>query len=136
MSNMYISSLGSKISQNHLSILKWSLKKCWGWKVWTLSFQMPCRTHFFRVLDARIHHLEWKSFLLIFVSTSWEHVNIVFTLYWFRKYLDLLAKGQQKLSTFWDVIEEGLSYLQLFLELLDLIWGLRNVPVSKKSAQN
>ena len=46
LKNVHISSLGSKISQNHLSILKWSLKKYWGWKVWTLRFQMPCRTHF------------------------------------------------------------------------------------------
>ena len=38
--------MGTEISQNHLSILKWSLNKYWGWKVWTLSFQMPCRTHF------------------------------------------------------------------------------------------
>ena len=43
---MYINPLGTEISQNHLSILKWSLNKYWGWKVWTLSFQMPCRTHF------------------------------------------------------------------------------------------
>ena len=41
-----INSLGTEISQNHLSILKWSLNKYWSWKVWTLSFQMPCRTHF------------------------------------------------------------------------------------------
>ena len=43
---MYINPLGIEISQNHLSILKWSLNKYWGWKVWTLRFQMPCRTHF------------------------------------------------------------------------------------------
>ena len=44
---MYIIPLGTEISPNHLSILKLSLNKYWGWKVWTLSFQMPCRTHFF-----------------------------------------------------------------------------------------
>ena len=44
---MYIDPLETEISKNHLSILKWPLNKCWGWKVWTLSFQMPCRTHFF-----------------------------------------------------------------------------------------
>jgi len=38
--------LGSEINQNHLSILKWSLNTYWSWKVWTLTFQMPCRTHF------------------------------------------------------------------------------------------
>ena len=43
---MYISPWDTEISQNHLSVLKWSLNKYWGWKVWTLSFQMPCRTHF------------------------------------------------------------------------------------------
>ena len=48
----------------------------------------------------------------------------------------LLPKGQQKLTTFSDLVEEGLSYLQLFLELPDLIWGLRNVPISKKYAKN
>ena len=46
LKNVCINSLGTEISQNHLSILKWSLNKYWGWKVWTLSFQMPCRTHF------------------------------------------------------------------------------------------
>ena len=35
--------MGTEIGQNHLSILKWSLNKYWAWKVWTLSFQMPCR---------------------------------------------------------------------------------------------
>ena len=44
---MYISPWDTEISQNHLSVLKWSLNKYWGWKVWTLSFQMPYRTHFF-----------------------------------------------------------------------------------------
>ena len=29
----------------------------------------------------------------------------------------LLPKSQQKLTTFSDLVEEGLSYLQLFLEL-------------------
>ena len=48
----------------------------------------------------------------------------------------MLPKGQQKLTTFSDLVEEGLSYLQLFLELPDLIWGLRNVAISKKYAQN
>ena len=43
---MYINPLGSEIGQNHLSILKWSLNKYSGWKVWTPGFQMPCRTHF------------------------------------------------------------------------------------------
>ena len=43
---MYINSLGTEISQNHLSILKWSLNKYWGWKLWILNFQMPCRMHF------------------------------------------------------------------------------------------
>ena len=45
--NVYIDPLDTKISQNHLSILKWSLNEYWGWKVYTLSFQMPYRTHFF-----------------------------------------------------------------------------------------
>ena len=40
--------MGTEFSQNHLSVLKWSLNKYWGWKVWTLSFQMPCRTHFYK----------------------------------------------------------------------------------------
>ena len=35
--------MGTEIGQNHLSILKWSLNKYWGWKVWILSFQMLCR---------------------------------------------------------------------------------------------
>ena len=44
---MYINPLGTEISQNHLSILKWLLNKYWRWQVWILSFRMPCRTHFF-----------------------------------------------------------------------------------------
>ena len=48
----------------------------------------------------------------------------------------MLPKGQQKLTTFSDLVEEGLSYLQLFLELPDLIWGLRNVYLGKKRPQN
>jgi len=46
LKHVCINSLGTEISQNHLSILKWSLNKYWNWKVWTLSFQMPYRTHF------------------------------------------------------------------------------------------
>ena len=46
LKNVCINSLGTEISQNHLSILKWSLNKYWSRKVWILSFQMPCRTHF------------------------------------------------------------------------------------------
>ena len=40
------------------------------------------------------------------------------------------------LKFFSDPVKEGLSYLQLFLELPELIWGLRNVPISKKHTQN
>ena len=76
---MYINPLGTEISQNHLSILKWSLNKYWGWKVWTLSFQMPCRTHFFEswmqrsiIPNEKVSYLylevlpenRWMSFLL------------------------------------------------------------------------
>ena len=82
---------------------------------------------FFRCLDAKIHHIEWKSFLLIFGSTSWEQVDVVFTLYWFLKWHCLLPKGQQKLTTFSDLVEEGLSYLQLFLELPESSWSHWNI---------
>ena len=44
---MYINSLGTESSQNHLSMLKSSLNKCWDEKLWTLSFQIPCRMPFF-----------------------------------------------------------------------------------------
>ena len=44
--NVCINSLATEITQIHLSILKWSLNKHWGWKVWTLSFHIQCRTHF------------------------------------------------------------------------------------------
>ena len=46
LQNSTICGWSSLVSENHLSILKWSLSKYWSWKVWTLSFQMPCRTHF------------------------------------------------------------------------------------------
>ena len=87
---------------------------------------------FLRVLDATIHHTEWKSFLLIFGSTSWEQVDAVFTLYWFLKWHCLLPKGQQKLTRFSDLVEEGLSYLQLFLELPETVWSLWNCLYIKK----
>ena len=87
---------------------------------------------FFRVLDAKIHHIEWKSFLLIFGSTSWEQVDVVFTLYQFLKWHCLLPKGQQKLTTFSDLVKGGLSYFQLFLEFLETIWSLQNRPYIKK----
>ena len=41
-------------------------------------------------------------------------------------------KGQQKLTTFSDFVEEGLSYLQLFLELPETIWSLQNRLYTKK----
>ena len=43
-----------------------------------------------------------------------------------------MPKGQQKLTTFSDLIEEGLSYLQLFLELPETIWSLQNRLYIKK----
>ena len=46
LKNVCINLLGNEISENHLSTLKWSLNKYWSWKVWILSIQMPCRTHF------------------------------------------------------------------------------------------
>ena len=90
---------------------------------------------FLRVLDATIHHTEWKSFLLIFGSTSWEQVDAVFTLYWFLKWHWLLPKGQQKLTTFSDRVEEGLSYLQLFLELPETVWSLQNRSYIKNTTK-
>ena len=61
---VYINSLGTEISQNHLSMLKWSLNKLWGQKVWIPRFQMPCRTHFFEswmqrsiILDENVSYL-------------------------------------------------------------------------------
>ena len=91
---------------------------------------------FFRVLDAKIHHTEWKSFLLIFGSTSWEQVGVVFTLYWFLKWHYLLPKGQQKLTTFSNLVEKGLSYLQLFLEFPETVWSLQNRSYTKKTPWN
>ena len=44
----------------------------------------------------------------------------------------MLPKGQQKLTTFSDLIEEGLSYLQLFLEFPETIWSLQNRLYTKK----
>ena len=90
---------------------------------------------FFRVLDAKIHHTWWKCFLPIFRSTFWEWVNVIFTLYWFLKWHCLLPKGQQKLTTFSDLVEEGLSYLQLFLELPETSWSLQNFLYIKKHPQ-
>ena len=88
---------------------------------------------FFRVLDAKIHHTWWKCFLPIFRSTLWEWVNAIFTLYWFLKWHYLLPKGQQKLTTFSDLIDEGLSYLQLFLEPPETSWSHWNITFIWKS---
>ena len=124
LKNVYINSLGTEISQNHLSILKWSLNKYWGWKVWSLSFQMPCRTHFFESWMQRSIILDENVSYLYLGVLSDNDGNAIFTLYWFLKWHCLLPKGQQKLTTFSDLIEEGLSYLQLFLELPETIWSL------------
>ena len=87
---------------------------------------------FFQVLDAKIHHTWWKCFLPILSSTFWEWMNAIFTLYWFLKWHCLLPKGQQKLTRFSDLVEEGLSYLQLFLELPETVWSLQNRLYIKK----
>ena len=44
----------------------------------------------------------------------------------------MLPKGQQKLTTFSDLVEEGISYLQLFLELPETVWSLQNRSYIKK----
>jgi hypothetical protein len=44
----------------------------------------------------------------------------------------LLPKGQQKLTTFSDLVKEGLIYLQLFLELPETVWSLQNRLYIKK----
>ena len=44
----------------------------------------------------------------------------------------MLPKGQQKLTTFSDLVEEGLSYLQLFLEFPETVWSLQNRSYIKK----
>ena len=44
----------------------------------------------------------------------------------------LLLKGQQKLTIFSDLVEEGISYLQLFLELPGIVWSLQNRSYIKK----
>ena len=44
----------------------------------------------------------------------------------------MLPKGQQKLTTFSDLVKEGLIYLQLFLELPETIWSLQNRLYTKK----
>ena len=43
----------------------------------------------------------------------------------------MLPKGQQKLTRFSDVVEEGLSYLQLFLEFLETVWSLQKLVYIK-----
>ena len=45
----------------------------------------------------------------------------------------MLPKGQQKLTIFSDLVEEGLSYLQLFLELPENFWSLQNSQFISKS---
>ena len=44
----------------------------------------------------------------------------------------MLPKGQQKLTTFSDLIEEDLSHIQLFLELPETVWSLQNRLYIKK----
>ena len=103
-----------------------------GLKSMDLQLSNAVSHAFFRVLDAKIHHTWWKCFLPIFRSTLWEWVNAIFTLYWFLKCLCLLPKGQQKLTTFSDLVKEGFGYLQLFLELPETIWSLQNRLYIKK----
>ena len=44
----------------------------------------------------------------------------------------MLPTGQQKLTKFLNLVEEGLSYLQLFLELPETVWSLQNRLYIKK----
>ena len=77
---MYISPLGTEISKNHLSILKWSLNEYWSWKVWTLSFQMPCHTHFSEYWMQRFIISNEKNFLATFGNTFWGQIISIFIL--------------------------------------------------------
>ena len=59
--------MGTEISQNHLSILKWSLNTYRDWKVWTLSFQMPCRMSSYDNY-ARFYISKQKAFQIVGIS--------------------------------------------------------------------
>ena len=91
---------------------------------------------FFRVLDAKIHHTEWKSFLLIFGSTSWEQVGVVFTLYSFLKWYFLLPKVVCSLKLFFKKLimgfcrydhSEQLFPLELLLKMRSYSSGNRRI---------
>ena len=45
----------------------------------------------------------------------------------------MLPKGQQKLTTFLDLVEEGLSSLYLFLEFTKIVWSPQNRSYIKKN---
>ena len=51
----------------------------------------------------------------------------------FLKWLHLMPKGQQKLRKFSNLIEVGLSFHQLFLELPETFWSLQNSQFISKS---
>ena len=145
---MYINPLGTEISQNHLSILKWSLNKYWGWKVWTLSFQMPCRTHFSEswmqrsiISNEKVSYLYlgvlpenmWMSFLH---STSRYSLTAVFFLEWIILFAllrnSLRVEKIKKLRTFWlifanlrvfDKLSKIKNFDQLVPQLLVTFWS-------------
>ena len=97
---MYINSLGTEISQNHLSILNWSLNKFWGWKVWTLSFQMPCRTPFFE---------SWMQRTIIpNKKVSYPYLGVLSKNGWMSFFTStLLPKFQQKFTTVLDLVNRS-----------------------------
>ena len=122
---MCINPLGTEISQNHLSIVTVSdhlvnievekygpsAFKCRLARI----FPNPgCKDPSYRM--EKFYTYIWKYFLR---TGGYRFYTLLFL-----KYLRLLPKGQQKLSTFSDLVEEGLSFLQLFLELPETIWSL------------
>ena len=121
--NICINPLGTEIGQNHLSILKWSLNKHWSSKVWTLSFQMPCRTHF-PSPGSKAPSYQMKKMLTYILKYFLRTGGYRFYTLLFLKWLRLLPKGQQNFPTFFDLKDQDLSYIQLFSELPETIWSL------------
>ena len=115
-----------------LSRLKWSLNTFWNWKAWTFSFQMRCRTHFFEFWSQRSILLNAKSPERTFWYQRIRNFSNLLATICLRKSLKDLS---DHLNVFFSGrIKHTLSFL--FLQLPELIWWLRNVPISKQSPKN
>ena len=93
---------------------------------------------FFRILDAKIHYIEWKSFLATFGNTFWEQIITIFALTnhfrlmnidlevnkcWpkVQNFERMIESTQNSIYSFWNGLE--LEKSQIYMEKLQNMLG-------------